>query len=339
VLGVDGVDAVWDNTQAGVDLLNDAILPSQAGDTHDFYVQDPVTSAERSVTMTSALVTTDPVPLVNTVDSSAGTVGYLLFNEHIATAESELVAAIEQLRTAGITELVLDIRYNGGGYLDIASELGYMIAGPARTAGRTFEQLQFNDKHTVNNPVTGRPLEPTPFHATTQGFSQAAGAPLPTLDLGRVHVLTGPDTCSASESIVNGLRGIGVEVVQIGGTTCGKPYGFYPADNCGTTYFTVQFQGVNDAGFGAYPDGFTPANAVNVSGVPVTGCAVRDDLDHALGDPAEARFAAALRRMNLGSCPAPSSSAPRASPHEPRPRGTARRTLRRWSRQAGGRVA
>ena len=58
-------------------------------------------------------------------------------------------------------------------------------------------------------------------------------------------VLTGPDTCSASESVINGLRGVDVEVNLIGGPTCGKPYGFYPQDNCGTTYFAIQFQGVN----------------------------------------------------------------------------------------------
>ena len=58
---------------------------------------------------------------------------------------------------------------------------------------------------------------------------------------------------------MNGLRGVGVEVIQIGSTTCGKPYGFYPTDNCGTTYFTIQFKGVNDAGFGDYSDGFSPA--------------------------------------------------------------------------------
>ena len=92
-----------------------------------------------------------------------------------------------------------------------------------------------------------------PFHSTTQGFSATPGQPLPTLNLPRVFVLTGPDTCSASESIINSLRGIGVEVVQIGSTTCGKPYGFYPQDNCGTTYFSIEFRGVNAMNFGDYP--------------------------------------------------------------------------------------
>ena len=69
---------------------------------------------------------------------------------------------------------------------------------------------------------------PVPFHVRTQGFSGPEGQPLPTLNLSRLFVLTSPNTCSASEAIINGLRGVGVQVVQIGTTTCGKPYGFYP---------------------------------------------------------------------------------------------------------------
>lgn len=206
-----------------------------------------------------------------------------------------------------MSDLVLDIRYNGGGYLDIASELAYMIAGPTATAGKTFEKPVFNDKHPTINPVTGAPIAPVPFYSTTRGFSTTTGAPLPTLNLSRVFVLTGPGTCSASEAIINGLRGIGVTVYQFGSTTCGKPYGFYPQDNCGTTYFSIQLKGVNDANFGDYNDGFSPAN--RVTGVSVPGCSIVDDLGHALGDPAEARLAAALAyRANPApaSCPTPS---------------------------------
>jgi hypothetical protein len=80
-------------------------------------------------------------------------------------------------------------------------------------------------------------------------------------------------------------------VIQIGDTTCGKPYGFYPQDNCGTTYFAIQFQGVNAKGFGDYADGMTP-------GKLNPGCVVADDFTHELGDPAEARLAAALRFLS-----------------------------------------
>jgi hypothetical protein len=123
------------------------------------------------------------------------------------------------------------------------------------------------------------------------------------LNLLRVFVLTGPYTCSASESIINSLRGIGVPVVQIGSTTCGKPYGFYPQDNCGTTYFSIQFRGVNALNFGDYSDGFSPANAPVLTNAVVPGCAVADDFTHALGDPAEARLAAALGYRTSTNCP------------------------------------
>ena len=91
----------------------------------------------------------------------------MLFNDHLATAESELVAAFSQLQSAGVQDLVLDIRYNGGGYLDIASEVAYMIAGAGPTAGQTFEMQQFNSKYPSTNPLTGTAIAPTDFHSTT----------------------------------------------------------------------------------------------------------------------------------------------------------------------------
>ena len=171
--------------------------------------------------------------------------------------------------------------------------------------------MSFNDKYPSIDPVTRAPNTPILFRSTAVGFgTTAAGTALPTLNLGRVFVLTGSDTCSASESVMNGLRGVGVEVIQIGATTCGKPYGFYPTDNCGTTYFSIQFKGVNAAGFGDSSDGFAPQNGAT-SGLPadaiLPGCAVADDFTHALGDPAEARLAAALQYRTNGVCPTPAS--------------------------------
>ena len=146
-----------------------------------------------------------------------------------------------------------------------------------------------------------------PNIVTVYGMETVDGQPLPSLDLHRVFVLTGPNTCSASESIINSLRGVNVQVFQFGSTTCGKPYGFYPTDNCGTTYFTIQFRGINDIGFGDYSDGFSPQNTNGIAGVRVPGCSVGDDFSEALGDPAEARLAAALAyRDSPGTCPFPS---------------------------------
>src|SRR5450432_1092024 len=145
------------------------------------------------------------------------------------------------------------------------------------------------------------------FHATKQGFSVAAGQALPTLNLSRVFVFTTGSTCSASESIINSLQGVNVQVIQIGSTTCGKPYGFYPPDNCGVTYFSIQFQGVNAKNFGSYPDGFTPANTLATEGVLVPGCSVADDFTHDLGNPAEGLLASALGYRATSVCPVPPS--------------------------------
>ncbi|HEY8508152.1 MAG TPA: S41 family peptidase [Steroidobacteraceae bacterium] len=308
ILTVDGVDVVNNGTQSGVNTINAGLFPERAGELHTFTVRE-VSGTVRQVTMLSANVVSDPVQNVSTFDTPLGRVGYMLFNDHIATAEAELINAVQALRAANISDLILDIRYNSGGYLDIASELAYMIAGPARTAGRTFERITFNAKHPSTNPVTGQPLQPVPFHSTTVGLPGAlpAGQPLPALNLHRVFVLTGPATCSASEAIINGLRGIDVEVIQIGSTTCGKPYGFYPADNCGTTYFSIQFRGENDKSFGDYGDGFSPANTPpGFRGVEVPGCSVADDFSRPLGDPLEGLVTAALQYRETQTCPVPS---------------------------------
>lgn len=306
VLTVDGVDLVNANDSASIDTLNEGLFPSAPGAAHSFSILDFGAGKPRTVTMIATNVTSTPVQNVETIKGSRS-VGYILFNDHIATAEQQLVRAFKQLQGAGVSDLVLDIRYNGGGYLDIASEVAYMIAGPGPTAGNGFEQAMFNDKYPTTNPVTGGALMPVPFHDTTLGFSGPEGQPLPTLNLSRVFVLTSPNTCSASEAIVNGLRGVGVQVILIGTTTCGKPYGFYPDDNCGTTYFSIEFQGVNAQGFGDYPDGFSPANTASSRGVVVPGCSVGDDFSHGLGDPDEARLAAALAYRIDRSCPAPAA--------------------------------
>ncbi|WP_041522258.1 S41 family peptidase [Gilvimarinus agarilyticus] len=307
VLEIDGVDAVYDNSNTGIDTLNAGLFPSGLNETHRFTVRDLDATDERTVELNSTEITIAPTPTVKTLSTATGDVGYLLFNTHIATAETALINAIEQLRSAGVSDLVLDLRYNGGGYLDIANQLAYMIAG-SNAANKTFNSTEFNDKHPNIDPFTGEPLAPMEFHSTTQGFSEIGGQALPALNLDRVYVLTSADTCSASEAIINGLIGIDVEVVQIGAATCGKPYGAYVVDNCGTSYFSTQFKSVNAKGFGEYSDGFFPGNSNSTNPAELPGCWVPDDYGHSLGDSNEARLAAALHYRNTGSCPASSSN-------------------------------
>lgn len=302
VISVDGVDLEYGED---VDTLNAGMWPAEDGESHIFELLPPGASEPIAVELTAGPVTSEPVQHVQSFynEMSGKRIGYMLFNDHIATAESALVEAVSELKSADIDELVLDLRYNGGGYLYIASQLAYMIAGDVPTAGQPFEQVIWNDKHPETDPVTGDPLTPTPFYNETSGndTQMVADLSLPTLDLPRVYVLTGSGTCSASESIINGLRGVDVEVIQIGNTTCGKPYGFYGLDNCGTTYLTIQFKGINAKGFGDYTDGFFPdGNTGTRADVP--GCKMGDDFSHPLGDLDEARFATAIHYIETGSC-------------------------------------
>ncbi|MGH8220221.1 MAG: S41 family peptidase [Steroidobacteraceae bacterium] len=319
ILTIDGVDVA---NGADVDTLNEGLSPTSAGESHTFTYQNSGSSTTQTVTLQAQQVTETPVPIVTTIATPTGTVGYILYNDVIATSEQELINAINQLKAANVSDLVLDLRYNGGGLLDIASELAYMIAGPTQTAGAYFEQDTFNDKHPDVNPF-GQTTPPTPFYTTTQpGFTtQSGGTALPYLGLQKLYVLTGTSTCSASEAVINGLTGVNVQVIQIGSGTCGKPYGFYPQDNCGTSYFAIEFQGDNFARFGDYPDGFVPQNASQASeyapGAVLPGCSVADDFSNALGAANEGRLAAALayRTGGSASCPAATGTGAPATVH------------------------
>jgi carboxyl-terminal processing protease len=262
------------------------------------------------VSLTPSNVTLTAVQPAQVLNVGGQNVGYLLFNDHTLTAEQPLIDAFTTLQNAGVTDLVLDLRYNGGGYLYIASQVAYMIAGaPANNA--VFERTVFSSKRTGENSDTEF-IDVACLPNPNNNFTCTSSASLPTLNLNRVFVLASDSTCSASEAIINGLRGVGVDVRLIGSTTCGKPYGFFGQDNCGITYFPIEFKGVNAAGFGDYADGFVPA-ATDNSTDRVRGCTAADDLDRALGDPAEGQLAAALQHRANGTCP-PAPSPGRQDP-------------------------
>lgn len=304
LLKVNGVDLVNANTQSEIDQLNAGLFPATAGVSTTFVVRDPGATSDRTVTMTSVSLSPSPVNRTRIINTPTGKVGYILFNT-FSPFESEraIVQAITELRINSVTDLVLDLRYNGGGLLAVSSQLAYMIAGANRTSGKSFSKLRFNQGAGSLNPVTGGANNPTPFYSQTLGFTLTSGTDLPALNLSRVFILSTADTCSASEAVINGLRGIDLEVNLIGSKTCGKPYGFYPQDNCGETYYTIQFQTTNDKSFGDYADGFLPNNSSTQFGVRMPGCEVADDLTRELGDPNEALLAAALQFRINGTCP------------------------------------
>ncbi|WP_298327993.1 S41 family peptidase [Asticcacaulis sp.] len=313
ILTVNGIDLVNDNTQAGVNALNAGLFPSAAGTSTTFRIR-LVSGEEKDIKLTSANVSPKPVNKTSVLTDGTSKIGYILFNTFSPySSETEIVSAMRDMQTAGVNDLILDLRYNGGGLLAVASQLSYMIAGNTRTNNRTFETLKFNAAAGNINPVTGQANNPVPFYNQGLGFTVTAGTSLPTLNLSRVYVLATEDTCSASEAVINGLRGVGVEVVLIGGKTCGKPYGFYPQDNCGETYYTIQFQGVNDLGFGDYADGFVPNNTTSTTGVKLPGCVASDDLSKELGLATEGLVSTALSYRRTSSCPASATAFAAAS--------------------------
>lgn len=303
ILEIDGVDFINDPTQAGVNTLNAGLFPDKSGEPHQFKFRR-TDGTEYSLTLTSANVASSPVQNVKVLNTSAGKLGYMQFNSFITPAQPQLISAVKQFRDQAVSNLVIDLRYNGGGLLALSSQLGYMMTGPDIIQNRFFERMQFNDKYPTTNPITGATLQPTPFYSKEINYEQntLTSTSLPNLNLSRIFVLATGNTCSASEAFINGLRGVDAEVILIGDRTCGKPYGFYPEDNCGTTYFTIQFSGINAKGFGDYADGFVPTPAPQFDD-QVKGCAVADDFNHQLGDPAEALLATAVQYVQSGSCP------------------------------------
>ena len=236
-------------------------------------------------------------------------VAYLWFRTHAVGTQDELITAFRQVQSMGAQDLVLDLRENSGGYLYIALATASMIVGPAQN-GLVFEQLQYNDK---------RPRETAQgtlrFAGTVQygETTYPTGTALPQLGLQRVFVLTTGATASASESIINSLRGVDVQVVTIGSRTLGKPYGFREETNCGVSYFAVEFKGSNAKGFGDYADGFAPTCSVANTGTPGAG----DD----------ALLNAAITYVDSGACP----PAPAQSAASPLLRDDAQPNLPPWS--------
>jgi hypothetical protein len=249
----------------------------------------------RTASGTPVLATgTSPVPITKTLTSPVGRkVGYVLFNQHSQGAQDALITSFQALQSAGVQDLVLDLRYNAGGFLYIAQAAAAMVAGPT-APGQVFERARYSDKR------TGDTADGTfffPGQVDTAETQYPRGTPLPHLNLPRLYVLTSTYTCSASESIINSLRGIGVQVILVGNRTCGKPYGFHRKDNCGKAYFPIEFKLTNAAGFGEYTNGF-----------PVQ-CQVQENPTTALGSTTEPLLAGALHHIDTGSCPASASTA------------------------------
>lgn len=244
-------------------------------------VFDKPSGERKTATMTKRIVTIPTVALTKVFDVDGRRVGYIFFSNFVRPSEAALNDAFAALKTAGANELVLDLRYNGGGLVDIAVQLASLIGG-ARTNGQVMFTYVHNDKA-------------GPFLNKTTRFTNPENA----LNLQRLFVIMTPSSASASELVPNSLRPY-MPVVFIGSTSYGKPVGQYGFNFCDKVLAAVSFALKNANNEGDYFDGIAP------------DCPAADDATHQLGDPEEASFAEALTYIRTGACTPRTASESRA---------------------------
>lgn len=234
------------------------------------------------VTLTKRIVTIQPLPAANgtrvlTLPGNPSVrVGYINLRTFISTAETPLRDAYSQFRTQGIDYFILDLRYNGGGLLDLAGLIGD-LNGRDRLAADVYANVRFNSRKSANDET--RRFQPQPQSVTPV----------------RIAFITTGATASASEMVVNSMKPW-AEVAIIGEDTYGKPVGQSAFDlaGCNLRLRLVTLKVTNAFDEGDYYDGLAPT-------LPYA-CAAGDDLARDLGDPQESSTAAALSWLKLGAC-------------------------------------
>ncbi len=276
---IDTVDGVRAADLIAAGTLDAALGPAQDGlaVTLGF---DTRGGERRTATLRKRTVAIPTVSLTRVFEVGGRRVGYLFFRNFVRPSVQALDAAFDALAAARVDELVLDLRYNGGGLVDVAVHLASLVAGGGH-ADAVFAESRHNDRNRRLNE--------------TLRFTAPAAA----LALSRLVVITTRASASASELVINGLRPF-MPVVVVGDRTYGKPVGQYLLPFCDKVLAPVSFAMVNAAGDGDYFDG-----------LPVT-CAAADDITHDLGDPVEASLQEALRYVASGACsPVPAAAARR----------------------------
>lgn len=231
---------------------------------------------ERRATLVKRVVTIPTVSLTRTFQVDGRTVGYLFFRNFVEPSYAALDEAFTALRDAGATELIVDLRYNGGGLVNVAVHLGGLIGGVV-TDGKVFAEFRHNDKNTSLNE--------------TLRFENKPRA----LTVSRVFVIATRSSASASELLINSLRPY-LPVTVIGDATYGKPVGQYGFNFCDKVLAPVSFKLVNVDGYGDYFDGIA------------ADCVAADDAEHDLGAADEASLREALSVIRTGSCSAAATS-------------------------------
>lgn len=217
----------------------------------------------KSVALTKTVLDENPIFLNKVIVSGSHKIGYLMYNGFYANYDTQLNDAFGALKSQGITDFVLDLRYNGGGSIQTATRLASMITGAY--TGQVFAKEQWNDKiqsyFNANDPESLKNL-----------FADKIGTTaINSIGMTKVYILTSASTASASELVINGLKPY-INVVQIGDYTVGKNVGsvtlydsptFGKANRNPNHRYAMQplvLKIVNSLGYGDYQSGLAPTH-------------------------------------------------------------------------------
>ncbi|MGH1343122.1 MAG: S41 family peptidase [Nannocystales bacterium] len=226
----------------------------------------------RSVSLTKDWYPLVTVPLADVIDHEGTPVGYLFFTTFVEPSIDELSDAFARFEAAGVRNVVVDMRYNGGGRISAARHLVDLLVG-AQASG----EISYRTDYT-----------PSLAEANSTRHIERQSSSLPALD--HVVFITTGSTASASELVINAVRPW-APVSVVGSPTAGKPVGSAQFTFCDKAANPITFRLLNARDEGDYFDGFA------------TDCDSPDDLGHQLGDPQEASMAAALARLDGAACP------------------------------------
>lgn len=289
----------------GARAVSDALGGSQAGDARVLDLRAP-NGTGRQVTVTPRDYTLDAVSPrygVTIIEDEGRRVGYVNLRTFISTAEQPLRDGFARLRAAGITDFIVDFRYNGGGLVSTAQVLGDLLGGN-RQRSEVFSYTTFRREKSSEN--------------STEYFTPQPQSVSPT----RIAFIGTGATASASEKVINAMIPyLRANVALIGTDTYGKLVGQIARDRaaCDDRLRVVAFASQNADRQGDYYNGlarFMPAT-----------CQASDDLTYPLGDPREASVRQALGFLAGRSCTPIGGAAPSASAARVRDVGVQRTLL------------
>ncbi len=274
--------------------------PSDAGVQRTFVIRQQ-DGSERQVSVTKADFALDPISNrygAQIIDNGGTRVGYLNLRTFIVgTADRELVDAFRNFSDQGVTQIILDFRYNGGGLVRIGELLGDLMRGD--DTGRVFSRTVLRPSKASRNET--RLFQNTARFLNPQSGELGSPVAIPAIDPTKIAVISGGGTASASELVANAfLPYVGNNMALIGANSFGKPVGQFGFDRpeCDDRIRAVTFKTENANGQGDYFDG--------LAAVFPNTCRAPDDISAQMGDPAEARTAQALAFLRNG----PSSCTP-----------------------------